>query len=136
MGWWKWRKFSEVLCDAKIPRRLESKFYRAVMRPTTIYVSECWPPTKKDETRISAMKTKMLRKCSGIRLLDHITNKITRRAVEIASQRQTKERLSWFGHFVTRDRSHKTRQAMESVAEVTRPRERPKLRWLKKEKRI
>ncbi|XP_019259850.1 PREDICTED: uncharacterized protein LOC109237908 [Nicotiana attenuata] len=42
-GWMIWRLVSRVLCDKKVPTKLKSKFYRAVVRPTTLYGAEFWP---------------------------------------------------------------------------------------------
>jgi len=42
VGWMKWRLASGVLCDKKVPPKLNSKFYRAVVRPAMLYGAECW----------------------------------------------------------------------------------------------
>ncbi|VDP26983.1 unnamed protein product [Heligmosomoides polygyrus] len=47
----KWRPLTGVLCDKKIPERLESKIYRAVVRPVSIYGAECWSLLKKLKSR-------------------------------------------------------------------------------------
>lgn len=33
----KWREVSGNWCDTRISKRLKSKFYKSVMRPTTLY---------------------------------------------------------------------------------------------------
>ncbi|VDO18685.1 unnamed protein product [Heligmosomoides polygyrus] len=58
-AWSNWRSLTGVLCDRKIPERLKSKIYRAVVRPGAMYGAESWPATKEVETRLSAMETKM-----------------------------------------------------------------------------
>jgi hypothetical protein len=40
-GWLKWRQFSDVLCDPRVPLKLKSKFYRTVIRSVMLYVAEC-----------------------------------------------------------------------------------------------
>jgi hypothetical protein len=43
VGWLKWCQASNVLCDRRVPLKLKSKFYRAVIRPAMLYGVECWP---------------------------------------------------------------------------------------------
>ncbi|VDP52182.1 unnamed protein product [Heligmosomoides polygyrus] len=73
-AWSKWRSLTGVLCYKKIPERFKSKIYRAVIRPVAMYGPECWPATKKVETRLGVMKTKMLRWAAGLTRLDRIRN--------------------------------------------------------------
>ena len=60
-AWMKWRQVTGVLCDKRMPLRLKSKLYRAVVRPVAMYGSECWPTTKNKEQCLHTMETKMLR---------------------------------------------------------------------------
>ncbi|VDP02745.1 unnamed protein product [Heligmosomoides polygyrus] len=73
-AWSKWHSLTGVLCDRKIPERLKSKIYRAVIRPVLMYDAECWPATKEVETRLSVMETKMLRWTAGVTRMDCIRN--------------------------------------------------------------
>jgi hypothetical protein len=41
--WRKWCQASGVLCDKRIPHKLESKFYRTTIRHVILYGVECWP---------------------------------------------------------------------------------------------
>jgi len=52
-GWIKRREVSGVLCDKRIPMRLNGKFYKSVVRLTMLYGSECWAVDKKMEQRMS-----------------------------------------------------------------------------------
>ncbi|VDP34288.1 unnamed protein product [Heligmosomoides polygyrus] len=71
-AWSKWRSMTGVLCDRKIPEHLKSKIYRTVIRPVAMYGAECWPATKKAESRLSVMETKMLRWTTGVTRLDQL----------------------------------------------------------------
>ncbi|VDO73451.1 unnamed protein product [Heligmosomoides polygyrus] len=73
-AWSKWRSLTGVLCDKKMPERLKSKIYRTVVRPVAMYGAECWPATKETESRLSVIKTKMLRWMAGVTRLDYIRN--------------------------------------------------------------
>jgi hypothetical protein len=39
--WVKWIQTSGVLCDKKVPNKLNSKFYRITIRPAMMYDAEC-----------------------------------------------------------------------------------------------
>ena len=41
-AWSSWRKLTGVLYDRKIPFRLKSKVYEAIIRSALTYGSECW----------------------------------------------------------------------------------------------
>jgi hypothetical protein len=40
--WMKWRQASGVLCDKRVPQKLEDKFYRIAIRSAMLYGVECW----------------------------------------------------------------------------------------------
>ncbi|VDP17722.1 unnamed protein product, partial [Heligmosomoides polygyrus] len=81
-AWSKRRSLTKVLCDKKIPERLKSKIYRAVVRPVAIYGAECWPVTKEIEGHLSAIETKMLRGQPKLRVwIEHATTPYGRASV-------------------------------------------------------
>jgi hypothetical protein len=41
--WLKWRQASDVLCDLRVSLKLKDKFYRTVIRPVMLYITEYWP---------------------------------------------------------------------------------------------
>ena len=43
IGWQKWEKAFEILCDKRIPLKLKGKVYHTVVRSTLLYGAECWP---------------------------------------------------------------------------------------------
>jgi hypothetical protein len=43
---------SNVLCDKKVPLKLEVKFYRAVVRQKMLYETKCWD-VKNQENKLS-----------------------------------------------------------------------------------
>ncbi|VDO35597.1 unnamed protein product [Heligmosomoides polygyrus] len=45
-AWPKWPSLTGVLCDKKIPERLKSKIYRAVVRPVAVYGADGPLPKK------------------------------------------------------------------------------------------
>ena len=42
----------------------------------------------------------------------------------------TQKRLSWYGHVMRRDETHTTKSTLRTTVTGTRPRGRPKMRWL------
>ncbi|VDO68885.1 unnamed protein product [Heligmosomoides polygyrus] len=99
-AWSKWRSLTGVLCDRKIPERLKSKIYRAVVRPVAMYGAECWPATKEVETRLSVMETKMLRWMAGVTRMDRIRSDVIRQKFGVApiADKMREARLRWYGH--------------------------------------
>uniref|UniRef100_A0A183GI64 LORF2 protein n=1 Tax=Heligmosomoides polygyrus TaxID=6339 RepID=A0A183GI64_HELPZ len=73
-AWSKWCSLTGVLCYRKVPERLKSMIYRAVVRPVAMYGAECWPATKEVEMRLSVMETKMLCWTTGVTRMDRIRN--------------------------------------------------------------
>jgi len=133
-AWMKWREFTGVFCDRRMPRHLKSKLYRTVVRPTALYGSECWPATKKDESRLAVMETRMLRWTQGVTMMDRIPNDIIRTNMGVAPivEKMREKRLGWYGHVQRRPEDHLVRKALEMEVPGRRPRGRPKLRWLDK----
>ena len=60
-AWMKWREFTDILCDRRCLRTLKGKVYRAVVRPTLFYGSECWTMCKNHERQLHSAEMKMLR---------------------------------------------------------------------------
>ncbi|VDO37147.1 unnamed protein product [Heligmosomoides polygyrus] len=63
-----------------------------------MYGAECWPATKEVETRLSVMKTKMLRWTAGVTRMDRIGNDAIRQKFGVASIADKIARLRWYGH--------------------------------------
>jgi len=58
----KWKEASgRVLCDRRIPIRLNDKFYKTEVRPAKMYGSECWAIDKSIERNIDVVEIRMLR---------------------------------------------------------------------------
>lgn len=108
------RKFSGILCGAKVPRRLNPKIYRTIICPTAKYGSECW---KKQEYAL--METQTLR--WRLSFLERTPNDTFRMVMWFAANNEKlRERwLGCFGHVMTRAKSHMMRQTMELVVDGT-----------------
>ena len=100
VGWLKWREATGVLCDKKVPLNLKGKLYRAEIRPSMLYGSECWPMTKAQANRMEVAEMRMLRWTYGKTMLDMITTGVFRAKLEVATiiNKLREGRLRWFGH--------------------------------------
>ena len=147
VAWSIWRDLSGVIYNKKVPMKLKSKLYKTVVRPAMVYGSECWAQRKQEEQRLHTTEMKMLRWSQGKTRKDRIKNEPIRgiaRATPIKSV-LTQKRLSWYGHVMRREETHITRRyghvmrreethitrsTLSMTVMGTRPRGRPKMRWL------
>ena len=63
--WCKWREITGVMYYRKIPRKLKSKLYKAIIRPVLLYGAECWAVGKKEEL-VTRTEMRMLRRIVGV----------------------------------------------------------------------
>ncbi|VDP20896.1 unnamed protein product [Heligmosomoides polygyrus] len=128
----KWRSLTGVLCDRKMPERLKSKIYRAVVRPVAMYGAECLTAIKEVEARLSDMETKMLRWTAGVTRLDRIRNDATRQKFGVApiADKMREARLRWYGHVLRGEEDGVRKIGLNFEVIGKRPRGRPKQRWL------
>jgi len=57
----------------------ETKYFKAVSRPTLLYGSETWVTTKRDMTGLEAAEMRFLRSVKGYTRLDKIRSEVIRR---------------------------------------------------------
>ncbi|VDO19186.1 unnamed protein product [Heligmosomoides polygyrus] len=131
-AWSKWGSLTGVLCDRKIPERLKSKIYRAVVRPPAMYGAECWSATKKTESRLSVLETKMLRWMAGVTRLDRTRNDAIRQKFGVApiADKMREARLRWYGHVLRGEEYSVRKIGLKFEVVGKRPRGCPKQRWL------
>ncbi|EYC35602.1 hypothetical protein Y032_1016g3399 [Ancylostoma ceylanicum] len=126
----KWRTATGILCDKKMPIRLKSKVYRTVVRPAALYGTECSAATKVTKQVLHTKEMRMLRWSMGVTLKDKASNEVVRSTFGVApiNDKMRKARLRWFGHVLRREGGSVAKTALE--VKGTRPRGRPKTRWL------
>jgi len=131
-GWNKWRKTSGVLCDKKIPFRLNWRIYRMVVRPALFYGAECWPIKKNQVHRLMVAEMRMIRWMCGYTGLDRIRNVVIRERLGVAPLEDTlrETRLRWFGHVKRRsvDAPVRRYEAID-LSHHRRGQGRPKMSW-------
>ena len=104
MGWQKWKYTSGVLSDKKMPIGLKGKINCMVVRPTTLYETECWPIKKTQVQRLIVAEMRMIRWTCGYTRVDTIRNKVITDTVKIApiEDKMRETRLELFGHVMRR----------------------------------
>ena len=124
----------EIIYDKKVPLKLKSKLYKTVVRPAMVYGSECWALRKQEVQLLHTTKMKMLRWSQGKTRTDRIKNETIRGNAKVTPINSvlTQTRLSWYGHVMRRDETHITKSTLRTTVTGTRPRGRPKMRWLDK----
>ncbi|KAK6764660.1 hypothetical protein RB195_024836 [Necator americanus] len=131
-AWMKWKMATGVLCDKKVPVRLESKIYRTVVRLVALYGCECLLTTKALERVLHAMEMRMLRWTIGVTLKEKVSNDTVRSIFGVVpiTEKMKEARLRWFGHVLWREEDSVAKTALKLDVSGVRPRGRPKIRWL------
>ncbi|XP_070012748.1 uncharacterized protein [Nicotiana sylvestris] len=80
--------------------RLKGKFYKVVVRPTMLYVAECWPVKSSHVQQMKVAEMRMLRWMCGHTRLDRIRNEVIRDKVGVApvEAKMHEARWRWFGY--------------------------------------
>ena len=131
-GWNGWRKVSEVICDRRLPTRVQGKVYSSVVRPAMVYGLETVAVTKKQVKEIKVAEMKMLRFARGVTRKDKIRNEYIRGTVKVErlGMKMKEGRLRWYGHVMRRDQEYVGRKMMEMELPGNWKRWRPRRRFL------
>ena len=73
------------MCDKRIPLKLKGRVYRIVVRPTLLYVIECWPTKRSYLQRMKAVEMRMICWICGHIRLDKIRNEVITGKIIVAS---------------------------------------------------
>ena len=82
----KWREVRRVICDRHIPRRVNAKVYRTIVRPVLLYGSETWALRKRRGRYNNENRTemRMLRWIMGVSRLERCTNEEIRKSAGVS----------------------------------------------------
>ena len=120
-----WIHFCDILFAAKILQRNHgNSFYTIIL--------VFWALRKQEEQRLHNNEMKMLRWSQGKTRKDRIKNETIRGNAKVSpiNSVRTQKRLSWYGHVMRHDKTHITKSTLSTTVTGTRPRGRPKMRWL------
>ena len=76
LAWMKRKLLTDVLCDKKVPIKMNDMVYKTVIKPTMTYGADCWAVRKKDKNRLHVAEMRMLRWIRGKTRKDHVRNQI------------------------------------------------------------
>ena len=96
------------------------------------YGGECWLIRKCEQNQMNTTEMKTLRWIQGKTRKDHIRNVTIREKAHIKPINHflMKKRLSWFGHVRWIDDDNVEKSILNTRIDGSRPRGRPKLRWM------
>uniref|UniRef100_A0A1B0CS40 Putative rna-directed dna polymerase from mobile element jockey-like diaphorina citri n=1 Tax=Lutzomyia longipalpis TaxID=7200 RepID=A0A1B0CS40_LUTLO len=136
VGWMKWKQFTGVLCDRKMPPKLKGKLYQTVIRPSMLYGSECRSATKAQDHKLHVAEMRMLRWSAGVTLKDRVRNEHVRGSLHVPDihEKLTESRLRWYGHVMRRPEDHLVRRMLHPNEKRNKP-GRPPTTWLSTIKR-
>ena len=131
-GWNGWRKVSGVICDRRLPARVQGKVYSSVVRPAMVYGLETVAVTKKQVKEMEVAEMKRLRFVMGVTRKDKIRNEYIKGTVTVErlGMKMREGRLRRYGHVMKRDQDYVGRKMMEIKLPENRKRGRPKRRFL------
>ena len=130
--WNGWRRVSGVICDRRLPARVNGKVYSSVVRRAIVYGLETVAVTKKQVEEMEVAEMKMLRFAMGVTKKDKIRNEYIGSTVKVErlEMKMREGRMRWYGHVIRRDQEYVGRKRMEMELPGKRKRGRPKRRFL------
>ncbi|KAL4085250.1 hypothetical protein QTP88_027109 [Uroleucon formosanum] len=133
---------SKMFSSKLLSKETKMKLYISYLRPIVMYGCETWSTTKGDETKLLTFERKVLRKVYGpiynteTGQYEKRTNADIERIFNGPNIQKylVSKRLEWAGH-IWRDKGSVMRQVLVSKLYKTRPRGRPRQRWLDRVKK-
>ncbi|XP_037779392.1 uncharacterized protein LOC119575931 [Penaeus monodon] len=109
-GWNNWRKVSGVVCDKRVPVKLNGKVHKSVVRPAMTYGLETAPLRKVEERKLEVAEMKMLRWMVGVTKMDCIRSNYIRGSLKVTEilKNIQESRLRCYGHLLRRNECGKT----------------------------
>ena len=97
-----------------------------------LHGSETWPVRKENEMALQRAEMRMVRWMCGVKLKDRVSNKELRERLGIVGIMSVlqQNRLRWHGHVLRKEDNDWVKKYMEYEVVGSRPRSRPKRRWL------
>ena len=91
---------SGVICDSRVPARVNAKVYKVAVRPAMLYGLETVALTKRQEAEME-----MLRFSFGVTIMDKIRNEYIRVTAQVGmfGEKTRDASLRWYGHLRRKD---------------------------------
>ena len=117
-----------VFSDKEVQELLKNMIYKTAITPAMTHGGECWMIRKCEQNRMNTTELKMLRRIQGKTRKYHIRNVIIRGNAHICPK--ARKTVVWFGHVHRRNDGNVAKSVLNTEIEGSRPRGRPKLRWM------
>ena len=99
-----------MLCDKKVPIKLNDKVYKMVIKPTMTYGTECWAVRKKDENRVHVAEMRMLRWIRDNTRKDHVRNQTIQENANVCQMSTFLGKKDYIGTHMSREEKKTTYQ--------------------------
>ena len=121
-----------LLKDRHVPRAVKVLIYKTVLRPILTYGCEAWSLTAATKSKIQAAEMRVLRLIRGVTRRDRLRSENIRAQLQVKSILHFIEetQLRWYGHVRRMSTSRTAQRWLEWIPDTTRPRGRPRKRWM------
>lgn len=120
-----------IINNKHITKRAKMTVYKTIYQPIILNGSETWNITKRQESQLTTMEMKYLRRVEGISKMDRIRNETIRGQLKIKPLKKKIEekQLQWLGHMLRMKEEKPVRKIWEAKTEGKRHRGRPQKTW-------
>ena len=103
--WNGWRRMSGVICDRRVPARVNGKVYKVAVRSAMLYGLETMALAKRQKAEMEVAELKTFRFSLGVTRMDKIRNGYIRGTAQVGrfGEKARKARLRWYGHLRRKD---------------------------------
>ena len=120
-----------VVLKRELCTRARLSFFRLVCVPILTCGHECWIINEKVRSRVQATEMELLRRVSGLTLLDKVKSAHIRESLNIESLllRLERSQLRWYGHVTRMSQERTAKKLLCSTPIGRKPRGRHRTRW-------
>jgi hypothetical protein len=121
-----------LIRNRDISNKCKIDIYKVYLKKILLHGAESWTCTKREESKIQAMKMKFLREIIGETRRDRIRNDDIREQLKVDNIKTDKEknRLRWYGNVMRMADERIPKKTLEMKLRGRRPRGRPRTRWM------
>lgn len=126
------RQLHTIIWNKNIRNNVKNRIYKTIVEGITLYGSEVWEISKRNEGKLKAMEMEFWRRSCNIKRTDRIRNEEIRQRMGIATNIiDTIEgrRLKWYGHLRRMSEERWPKKIWHWKPPLHRKRGRPRLSW-------
>ena len=124
-------QLSPLLQHQNIPITTKKNLIQSIFIPTLCYQCQTWALTKRQESKITAIEMRCLRKAIGVTKRDRIRNEIIRERIgmEPVLKYVQRQQIKWFGHVMRMPTNTLPQRTYNNRSSGRRRRGKPRKRW-------